>query len=71
MEAVSYDAALVLSHAMEKAGSSFSRKELLDRIKDTKSLEGVTGKISYRDGQLDRDLKILTLRGSQILEETK
>jgi ABC-type branched-subunit amino acid transport system substrate-binding protein len=71
MDAMAYDAALVVLKAMESAGSNYSRADLLDKIRDTKGLRGVTGNISFKDGALVRNLRVLSVQGGQIIEETK
>lgn len=71
MDALAYDAGLVVLNAIQSAGSSYSRSDLLDKIRDTNKLRGVTGLISYKDGQLMRDLRVLSIQGGQIVEETK
>jgi ABC-type branched-subunit amino acid transport system substrate-binding protein len=71
MDAVAYDAGLVVLKALHAAGSSFSRSDLLDEIRRTKKLAGVTGMISFKDGQLNRNLRVLSVQGGQIVEETQ
>ncbi|MDR3608840.1 MAG: penicillin-binding protein activator [Oligoflexia bacterium] len=71
MEAVAYDAAKVLESAFEAAGKSYDRKDLLNNIRNTKELEGITGKLTYKDGQLERPLKVLSLHNGQIVEDSK
>ncbi len=71
MDALAYDAGLVVLNAIQSAGSSYSRSDLLDKIHDTKKLRGVTGLISFKDGQLMRDLRVLSIQGGQVVEETK
>jgi ABC-type branched-subunit amino acid transport system substrate-binding protein len=71
MDAMAYDAGLVVVKAIEAAGSNYSRSDLLDKIRNTKNLRGVTGNISFKNGQLMRDLRILSIQGGQIIEETR
>jgi ABC-type branched-subunit amino acid transport system substrate-binding protein len=71
MDAMAYDAGLVVVKAIEAAGSNYSRSDLLDKIRNTKNLRGVTGNISFKDGQLMRNLRILSIQGGQIVEESK
>jgi branched-chain amino acid transport system substrate-binding protein len=68
MEAMAYDAAEVILHALVAAGASYDRAELLGKIKGISGYKGVTGEISYKDGALLRDLKVLTIQGGQIVE---
>jgi branched-chain amino acid transport system substrate-binding protein len=71
MDALAYDAGLVVLKAMQSVGNDFTRQDLLERIKDTHNLQGVTGILSYKDGQLNRDLRILSIQGGQIVEVSK
>jgi ABC-type branched-subunit amino acid transport system substrate-binding protein len=68
MEAIAYDAGLVLAHALDEAGGSYNRSDLLNEIEKTKDLKGVTGEISFKEGQLDRSLQVLTVQHGQIVE---
>jgi branched-chain amino acid transport system substrate-binding protein len=67
MEAVAYDAARVLDHALT-SGSAPDRSDLKDRLKDTKDYPSVTGKITVTNGQFARELKILTIKQGKIVE---
>jgi hypothetical protein len=49
------------------AREGLSRADLRDRLRDVKNFTGVTGRISYQDGHLSRDLKILTVKGDKIV----
>jgi ABC-type branched-subunit amino acid transport system substrate-binding protein/TolA-binding protein len=71
MEAIAYDAALTLDQAIHEAGRNYSRKDLLHELHDIKDLAGVTGKLTYKNGQIDRELKVLALRNGQIVEDSK
>ncbi len=71
MEAIAYDAANALNQAIHESSSNFSRKDLLNQLRDTKNLAGITGKLTYKNGQFDRDLKVLALRNGQIVEDSK
>ncbi len=71
MEAIAYDAAMVLKHAIHEAGGNYNRKDLLHQLQETKDLAGLTGKLTYTNGQLDRELKVLALRNGQIVEGSK
>lgn len=68
VDALAYDAGKILNRALNSTSSDRSRKDLLDHIKEIKNEEGVTGKISFRDGQLYRELEILTVHESKIIE---
>jgi branched-chain amino acid transport system substrate-binding protein len=67
MEAVAYDAAHVLDHALND-GSPPDRADLKERLKSTKDYPSVTGKISVSNGQFSRDLKVLTIKQGKIVE---
>lgn len=68
-DAVAYESAIVLRDALANAGTSFSSAELLDRIRNMSGSDGLTGKITYKNGQLQRDLLLLSIKGGQIVEE--
>lgn len=68
VDALAYDATKVLNRALSSTSPDRSRKDLLEHIKDIKNEEGVTGKISFRDGQLYRELEILTVNEGKIVE---
>lgn len=67
MDALAYDAASLLESVIAKHGE-LNREELRDRLKEVKGFPGVTGRISYGDGQLARDLKILTVDDGKVVE---
>lgn len=74
MEAIAYDAALLLEHTLLLSGSATSdinRTELRDRLKQTKDFDGVTGKINYADGSFVRQLKVLEVKNQKIGEVQK
>ena len=68
MEAIAYDAARVLEHALQEVGRSYTRADLLEQIEKTRNFDGVTGRISFENGQLDRELQILTVQHGKIVE---
>ena len=68
MEALSYDAAKILEYAVSRGATN--RAELLANLKAVNRQTGVTGRISYKDGQLTRNLQILTIQNGRIREVT-
>lgn len=68
-DAVAYESAVVLRDALSAAGSSFSSADLLDKIHNISGSEGLTGKITCKNGQLQRGLLLLSIKGGQIVEE--
>jgi ABC-type branched-subunit amino acid transport system substrate-binding protein/predicted negative regulator of RcsB-dependent stress response len=69
IEAMAYDAALAVETALrDLAPGSISRSDVRDRLKGISDLQGATGRISYRDGELARSLTLLTVRGGKIIE---
>ena len=70
MEAQAYDAAGVLRATLNQSSSTPSRSDIRDRLKNLSGFSGVTGKISYSDHTLTRELKILTVKGGQIIPVT-
>jgi branched-chain amino acid transport system substrate-binding protein len=68
IEAIAYDAARVVDLAWRNGNAPSSRAEMRDRLRATKDVLGVTGKISYAEGELGRDLRVLTVQKGQIVE---
>lgn len=68
MEALAFDAALVLKSILNRAGPTLSRNDLKIKLTELQSLSGVTGNLSYKEGTLFRDLRILTVRNGRISE---
>ncbi|MCM2276825.1 MAG: penicillin-binding protein activator [Oligoflexia bacterium] len=68
MEAAAYDAAKLVSLALEESGTEPSRSEVLDRLRGLKDIPGATGSLSFRDGQFFRGMRTFTVRGGQISE---
>ncbi len=66
LEAIAYDAASLLKFVFSSNPSGMTRSELRDRLIKIEDFAGATGKISYKNGQLFRDLKILTIKGGKI-----
>lgn len=66
-EAIAYDAAKVLFSSMQASGSS-SRSDLKEQLMKTQGYAGVTGVINYAQGFFTRALKVLTVKGKQIVE---
>ena len=67
IDAVVYDAASLLENVLI-ASSSLTRVEVKERLRDIKNFPGVTGKISFKEGQFTRTLKVLTIHDGQIAE---
>ncbi len=67
MDAIAYDAALVLSRALAESRSD-RRSDLLAQLKKVKGFPGASGIISYKDGELYHELKILTVTKGQVAE---
>ncbi|MGK5084498.1 penicillin-binding protein activator [Bdellovibrionota bacterium FG-1] len=67
MDALAYDSARLLDSILSQH-SSIGRSDLRDKLKEIKMFPGVTGQISYKEGQLSRNLKILTVKGPKIIE---
>jgi branched-chain amino acid transport system substrate-binding protein len=59
MDALAYDAAHVVESILAR-DSAIGRADLKDRLQSVKNFPGVTGKLTFQDGQFMRDLKILT-----------
>ncbi len=66
LEAIAYDAARILQSALSRGSGGLSRLELKDRLLKIQDFPGATGKITYKNGQLSRSLKVLTVKGGQV-----
>ena len=66
IEATAFDAASIVYRAL--LGKATNRSELHDRLKEISGYPGVTGKITYKDGQFSRNLTMLTVKNGQITE---
>lgn len=71
IEALAYDASLLLDQALLTAGDDPSRSDIRDRLRELKDFPGVTGQISQNNGLFDRPLKLLTIKEKQISEITR
>jgi ABC-type branched-subunit amino acid transport system substrate-binding protein len=67
LEALAYDAGLLLQSVLS-SGRSISRADLRDRLKNVRDFPGVTGKLSFKEGQFFRDLKVLTVKNGHFVE---
>lgn len=68
MEALAFDAGQLLEAALIRAPAINTRTELKDRLHEVRSFPGVTGSITYANGQLQRTLAVLTIKGGQVVE---
>jgi len=66
LEAVAYDAAKVLELLLSQGPQS--RDELLNKLRNVQGFSGVTGKISFKDGQFIRPSQFLTVQNGVITE---
>lgn len=69
LEVLAYDAALVLKSALSSPTPSLTRTEIRDRLKATKDFPGTTGEITFKDGQLFRNLLVITVKNGQFTDE--
>lgn len=66
IDAMAYDAALAVKAALiDIQEGLIDRSRVRDHLRSTSSLSGVTGKISYREGELIRTLSTLTVTGGK------
>ncbi len=66
LEAVAYDATRVLRSILASYSGGLSREAVRDQLLKVQDFAGATGKISYKDGQLFRELKVLTIKTGKI-----
>ena len=67
-EALAFDAGQILRQALTSGSTPTTAAEVRDRLKGTRNFPGVTGQISYKDGEFFRNLSILTLKDDKISE---
>ena len=67
VEVLAYDAANLIKTAITGARAR-NRDQVRDELRATTSFPGVTGKITFRDGQFLRNMTIFTIKGGQIAE---
>lgn len=67
IEAIAYDAGSLLYHTLQ-ATPDLSRSELRDKLRAVRGFSGVTGKLTYRDGQFFRNLKLITVKNGKFNE---
>tara|TARA_Y100000590_G_scaffold470372_2_gene664245 strand:+ start:1319 stop:3313 length:1995 start_codon:yes stop_codon:yes gene_type:complete len=68
VEALSFDAASLLDYTLLTIDGSISRSSIQNRLSLIQDYPGVTGRISYANGQFNRKLKVLTVENSGIVE---
>jgi branched-chain amino acid transport system substrate-binding protein len=68
IEALAFDAASIMEYALLLSGQKASRSEVKQNLMQIDHFPGVTGRLSYSNGRFERDLRILQLQGSRIIE---
>jgi ABC-type branched-subunit amino acid transport system substrate-binding protein len=70
LEAIAFDAAVLLERAVsaEAASLGVDRTAVAERIRQLNDVQAVTGRITVKDGQWQRNLKLLTIRDGQVAE---
>ncbi len=68
LEALAYDAGLILKNIITSSSKNLSRSELRDQLKLIHEFPGVTGKISYRNGQFFRELTVIRVKNGNFLK---
>jgi ABC-type branched-subunit amino acid transport system substrate-binding protein len=68
LEAVAYDAGMILHSILTSSSGKISRSDLKDELKKIQGYPGLTGKIFYKDGQYFRDLRTLSVRNNHFVE---
>ena len=66
IDALGYDAANLLEYVLSMSNAS-SRSDIRDKLAAIKNFQGVTGNITYTNGDFTRTLKMLTIHGGKIL----
>ncbi|MBC7690399.1 MAG: penicillin-binding protein activator [Methylotenera sp.] len=70
IDALAYDAASILEKTLASE-SPKSRSDLKDELRKVKNFDGITGKISFQNGDFNRVLNVLTVQKGQIIEAEK
>ena len=67
-EAIAYDAASIVEYALSQVPDLGTRADVRSQLHSIRGLQGITGKISYQDGQFSRDLRVFTAKGGKVVE---
>lgn len=70
LEALAYDAAKILTSLLDTSSNGLTRTEIKDRLTQIREFPGATGRITYKNGQFTRELKVLTVKGG-LIKDTK
>jgi branched-chain amino acid transport system substrate-binding protein len=68
LEAIAYDAGLLVQNVLNSSTSPLSRDDFRDRLKTIHDLQGVTGKLTYKNGQFYRDLTVIKVKDNKFVE---
>ncbi|MBI2712770.1 MAG: penicillin-binding protein activator, partial [Bdellovibrio sp.] len=66
IEALSFDAGSLLKQILTES-PIMGRAELRNRLRETKGFSGVTGKLTFRDGQFFRNLRLITVKNGRFI----
>jgi branched-chain amino acid transport system substrate-binding protein len=71
LEALAYDAGRLLWYIASKSSNynTISRAGLLTELQSVKNFSGVTGEITYKNGQLFRPMKLIQVKNGQFVEQ--
>jgi ABC-type branched-subunit amino acid transport system substrate-binding protein len=69
LEVLAYDAAQVLKSTLLVPAQSSTRTEVKERLKVIKNFPGTTGDITFKDGQLFRNLLVITVKNGQFTDQ--
>ncbi len=62
LEALAYDVGSILNTILTSTSHNLSRADIRDRLKAVHDFHGVTGNITYKDGQFSRNLTVITVK---------
>jgi ABC-type branched-subunit amino acid transport system substrate-binding protein len=73
LEAIAYDVGQQVSRLLSSAAhdETIDRQKVAESIRQIRDATGATGKISVRDGVWTRDLRVLTIHQSEVMEWAK
>ena len=68
LEALAYDAGLILKNILTSSSHSLTRIEVRDYLKTLHEFQGVTGKMTNKNGQIFRNLTVIKVKNGRFLE---
>ncbi len=67
LEAIAYDAGLLIENAIHSSKNP-SRADIRDALRSSRNILGVTGTLSFQEGQFFRDLPVIQVKNGRFIE---